>query len=141
MPEQLALSLWQRRTAESLISAFGLLALLLSCLGLYGILSYSVALRTREIGIRMALGAERRDVLWLMLRDALRLALIGIALGVPAALAASRLVSSQLFGISAADPGAIGLATLILLAVAAAASYLPARRASRVDPLVALREG
>ena len=76
----------------------------------------------------------------IVLRDALRLVLIGVALGIPAAMAASRLVSSQLFGISAADPGVIGLATLILLAVAAAASYLPARRASRVDPLVALRE-
>jgi predicted permease len=137
---QISASLSKERLLATLSSGFGLLALLLSCLGLYGILSYTVALRTREIGIRMALGAERRDVLWLMLRDALRLALIGIALGIPAALAASRLVSSQLFGISAADPGVIGLATLILLAVAAAASYLPARRASRVDPLVALRE-
>src|SRR5262245_1614020 len=140
LAKQITASLSKERLLATLASGFGLLALLLSCLGLYGILSYAVALRAREIGIRMALGAERRDVLWLMLRDALRLALIGVALGVPAALAASRLVSSQLFGISAADPGAIGLATLILLAVAAAASYLPARRASRVDPLVALRE-
>jgi predicted permease len=137
---QIAASLGKERLLATLSSGFGLLALLLSCLGLYGILSYAVALRTREIGIRMALGAERRDVLWLMLRDALRLALIGVAVGIPSALAAALLISSQLFGISAADPVAIGLATLILLAVASAASYLPARRAARVDPLVALRE-
>jgi ABC-type antimicrobial peptide transport system permease subunit len=115
------------------------LALLLSCLGLYGILSYAVARRASEIGIRMALGADRRDVLWLVLRDALRLVLIGAALGVPAALAVARLVASQLFGISAADPGAVVAATLALFAVAAMAGYLPARRATRVDPLVALK--
>jgi ABC-type antimicrobial peptide transport system permease subunit len=115
------------------------LALLLSCLGLYGILSYAVARRTNEIGIRMALGADRRDVLWLVLRDALRLVLIGAALGVPAALMAARLIASQLFGVSSADPAAILAATLTLLAVAVLASYLPARRATRVDPLVALR--
>ncbi|HEU0178069.1 MAG TPA: FtsX-like permease family protein, partial [Blastocatellia bacterium] len=120
-------------------SGFGLLALLLSCLGLYGILSYAVARRASEIGIRMALGADRRDVLWLVLRDALRLVLIGAALGVPAALAVARLVASQLFGISAADPGAVVAATLALFAVAAMAGYLPARRATRVDPLVALK--
>jgi ABC-type antimicrobial peptide transport system permease subunit len=123
----------------TLSSGFGLLALLLSCLGLYGILSYAVARRTNEIGVRMALGADRRDVLWLVMGDALRLVLIGAALGIPAALAASRLVASQLFGISATDPGAIVAATLALLAVAALAVYFPARRATRVDPLVALR--
>jgi len=136
---QIAASLGKERLLAALSSGFGLLALLLSCFGLYGVLSYAVARRTREIGIRIALGADRRDVIRLVLRDALRLVLLGVALGIPAALAASRLVYSQLFGISAADPGAIGLATLILLAVAAAASYLPARRAARVDPLVALR--
>jgi ABC-type antimicrobial peptide transport system permease subunit len=136
---QIAASLQRERLLATLSSGFGLLALLLSCLGLYGILSYAVARRTNEIGVRMALGADRRDVLWLVLSDALRLVLIGAALGVPAALAASRLVASQLFGISAADPGAIVEATLALLAVAAVACYLPARRATRVDPLVALR--
>ncbi|HMB26565.1 MAG TPA: FtsX-like permease family protein, partial [Blastocatellia bacterium] len=103
------------------------------------ILSYTVAQRTKEIGVRMALGAARRDVLWLVLSDALRLVLLGAALGIPAALAAARLVASQLYGISAADPVAITLATLALLGVAAVAGYLPARRATRVDPLVALR--
>jgi predicted permease len=136
---QVAASLQRERLLATLSSGFGLLALLLSCLGLYGILSYAVARRTSEIGVRMALGADRRDVLWLVLRDALRLVLIGSALGVPAALAAARLVTSQLFGIGAADPGAIVAATLALLVVAAVAGYLPARRATRVDPLVALR--
>jgi len=136
---QVAASLQRERLLATLSSGFGLLALLLSCLGLYGILSYTVARRTSEIGVRMALGADRRDVLWLVLRDALRLVLVGAALGVPAALAAARLVANQLFGISAADPGAVVAATLALLAVAAVAVYLPARRATRVDPLVALR--
>jgi predicted permease len=136
---QVAASLREERLLATLSSGFGLLALLLSCLGLYGILSYTVARRTNEIGIRMALGADRRDVLWLVLRDALRLVLLGVLLGIPAALAATRLVASQLFGIGAADPVAIVLATLVLLVVAAVAGYLPARRATRVDPLVALR--
>ena len=134
-----AASLREERLLATLSSGFGLLALLLSCLGLYGILSYAVARRTNEIGIRMALGADRRDVIWLVLRDAMRLVLLGVAMGVPAAIAASRLVSNQLFGVSAADPVAIGLATLALLVVAAVAGYLPARRATSVDPLVALR--
>ena len=136
---QVAASLSEERLLATLSSGFGLLGLLLSCLGLYGILSYAVACRTHEIGIRMALGAERRDVLWLALRDALRLVLVGVALGIPAALAAARLIPSQLFGISAADPVAIGLATLAMLTVASVAGYLPARRATQVDPLVALR--
>src|SRR5262249_6755323 len=136
---QVAASLREGRLLATLSSGFGLLALLLSCLGLYGILSYAVARRMQEIGIRMALGADRRDVLWLVLRDALRLVLLGVALGIPAALAVARLISSQLFGISAADPVAISLATMALLAIAAVACYLPARRATRVDPLVALR--
>jgi predicted permease len=136
---QVAASLQRERLLATLSSGFGLLGLLLSCLGLYGILSYAVARRTNEIGVRMALGADHHDVLWLVMRDALRLVLIGAALGVPAALASARLVASQLFGISAADPGAVMAATLALLAVAAVAGYLPARRATRVDPLVALR--
>jgi predicted permease len=136
---QVEASLLQERLLATLSSGFGILALLLSCLGLYGILSYAVARRTHEIGIRMALGADRRDVIWLVLRDALRLVLIGILLGIPASLAAARLVTSQLFGISATDPTAIGMATMILLAVASVSGYLPARRATRVDPLVALR--
>jgi predicted permease len=136
---QITASLTEERLMATLSTGFGLLALLLSCLGLYGILSYAVAQRTKEIGIRMALGAAHGDVLWLVLRDALRLVLCGIALGLPAALAASRLLTSQLFGISPADPLTMGLATLLLLVVAAIAGYLPARRATCADPLVALR--
>ncbi len=136
---QVAASLQRERLLATLSSGFGLLALLLSCLGLYGILSYTVTRRANEIGVRMALGAGRRDVLWLVLRDALRLVSLGAALGIPAALAAARLVASQLFGISAVDPSAIGLATLALFVVAAVAAYLPALRATRVDPLAALR--
>jgi predicted permease len=136
---QVAASLLEERLLATLSGGFGLLALLVSCLGLYGLLSYAVTQRTKEIGVRMALGAARRDVLWLVLRDALRLVLCGIALGLPAALAASRLLTSQLFGISPADPLTMGLATLSLLVVAAIAGYLPARRATRADPLVALR--
>jgi predicted permease len=136
---QVAASLREESLLATLSSAFGLLALLLSCLGLYGILSYAVAQRTREIGIRMALGAGRRDVLWLVLGDALRLVLFGVVLGLPAALAATRLIASQLFGISAADPLTMGTATLALLTVAAVASYVPALRATRVNPLAALR--
>jgi ABC-type antimicrobial peptide transport system permease subunit len=136
---QVAASLREERLVATLSSCFGFLALLLSCLGLYGIMSYTVARRTKEIGIRIALGADRHDVLWLVLRDALRLVLLGVALGIPAALAATRMISSQLFGISAADPVTIGLATLALLAVAAVAGYLPARRATCIDPLVSLR--
>ncbi len=132
-------SLHQEHVLAQLGGFFSLFALALACLGLYGVLSFSVVQRTKEIGVRMALGADRRDVLWLVLRDALRLVLLGVALGLPAALAVTRLVSSQLFGISAADPVALGLATLVLLALAAVAGYLPARRATRVDPLVALR--
>ena len=136
---QVAASLREERLLATLSSGFGLLALLLSCLGLYGILSYTVAQRTREIGIRMALGAARGDVLWLVMRDVLRLVLFGVALGIPAALAASRLLASQLFGISTADPVAIGLATLVLSVVAIVAGYLPSRRATLVNPMTALR--
>jgi predicted permease len=140
LASQVAASFREERLLAMLSSGFGILALLLSCLGLYGILSYTVARRTNEIGIRMALGADRRDVLWLVMRDAMRLVLLGVLLGIPAALAAARLITSHLFGVGAADPLAIGLAALVLLTVASVAGYLPARRATRVDPLVALRD-
>jgi predicted permease len=136
---QVADSLREERLLAALSSGFGLLALLLSSLGLYGILSYAVAQRTKEIGVRMALGAGRNDVLWLVMRDALKLAILGVAIGLPASLAAGRLLSSQLFGISAADPATIIAAAFFLLVVAILAGYLPARRATRVDPITALR--
>jgi len=118
---------------------FAALALLLASVGLYGVMSYVVTHRTREIGIRVALGAQRGTVLWLVLREALALGLFGIALGIPCALAASQLISSMLFGISSGDLPTIASVSLLLLAVGLFAGYLPARRASRIDPMVALR--
>jgi len=112
---------------------------LLAALGLYGVMAYSVAQRKREIGIRMALGAEPARVVWMVMRDVLLLVAIGIAIGVPAAIALSRVVAAQLYGLSAHDPSTLALAVAALLLVACAAGYLPARRASRLDPMVALR--
>jgi predicted permease len=137
--EQVDASLVPERLIATISGFFGFLALLLSCVGLYGLMSYAVARRTAEIGIRMALGARPGNVLWMVLREALLLALVGVATGLPAALAATRLIESLLFGLTPADPTTVSLATLLMIAVAASASYLPARRASRVDPMVALR--
>jgi predicted lysophospholipase L1 biosynthesis ABC-type transport system permease subunit len=132
-------SLLQERLVSMLAAAFGLLALALTCIGLYGVMSYSVVRRTREIGIRTALGADRGTVLWLVLRRALTMVAIGLACGIPAALIGGRYLESLLFGLKPADPLTIGMAVLILLLVAAFAGYLPARRAARIDPMVALR--
>jgi ABC-type antimicrobial peptide transport system permease subunit len=134
-------SINHERLIAKLSAVFGLMALLLAALGLYGVVSYTIARRTNEIGIRMALGAARRDVLWMVLRETLALALVGIALGVPAALAATRLVSSRLFGLSASDPGTLIAATVILLGVALVAGAIPGSRATRVSPTQALRYG
>jgi ABC-type lipoprotein release transport system permease subunit len=127
------------RLIATLSSFFGLLALLLAGVGLYGVISYGVTRRTREIGIRMALGAERSSVLWLVMRRAAAFLLIGGAIGVPAALWVTRLEKSLLYGISNQDPITVVIAMLVLAAVAALASFLPARRATKVDPMVALR--
>jgi predicted permease len=132
-------TLTQERLVAMLSSFFGLLALLLVSVGLYGVMSYTVTRRTAEIGIRMALGARRADVLWLVLRETLVLLLAGAALGLPAALGAGRLISSMLFGLTPADSVTIVAAVAFLLAVATLAGYLPARRASRIDPMTALR--
>ncbi|HSB12378.1 MAG TPA: ABC transporter permease [Blastocatellia bacterium] len=132
-------SLRQEKLIAQLVSFFGLLALVLACVGLYGVMANTVVRRTNEIGIRMALGAESGRILWMVLRETLVLVTIGIAIGIPVAIGAARLVSSQLFGLTAADPVTLISASLILTAVAALAGYLPARRASRVDPIVALR--
>jgi ABC-type antimicrobial peptide transport system permease subunit len=129
----------QERMMATLAGGFGLLALTLACIGLYGLLAYSVAQRTKEIGIRMALGAPGARVAALVLTRGARLVLIGIALGLPAAWAACRWVESMLFGLTPADPVAIGGAMLLLATAAQLAGYIPARRASRIDPLVALR--
>jgi len=129
----------QERMMATLAGAFGVLALTLVSVGLYGLLAYTVARRTKEIGIRMALGAQRRRVVMLVLNGAARLVAIGIVVGLPAAWAASRWVQSMLFGLTPTDPTAIVGATLLLALVAQLAAYLPAWRASRVDPLTALR--
>ena len=122
-----------------LCSTFAALALIISCVGLYGTVSHNVARRTGEIGIRMALGAQRRAVVWMVLRDVMVLAAIGLAISVPAALGSSKLFESFLYGMKPNDPGALTAAVAILLGAAILASYVPARRASRIDPMIALR--
>jgi predicted permease len=139
LEKQFADSLQQERLIAELVSFFGVLALVLACVGLYGVMANTVMRRTNEIGIRMALGAERPRILWMVLRETLVLVLIGIVIGIPAAIVAARLVSTQLYGLTAADPLTLSAAAVVLIAVAALAGYLPARRASRVDPIVALR--
>ena len=118
---------------------FGLLAVFLSCIGIYGMMSYSVGKRTNEIGIRIAIGASQASVRWLVLREIVVLTVIGIAIGVPIALAGSRIVAAMLFGLHGADAVSLLSSTAALLAVALLAGYLPARRAAKVDPVVALR--
>jgi len=125
--------------ASTLLGLFGALALILAVVGLYGVVAYSVTQRTREIGVRVALGAERRDVAWLVLRQGLGLAAIGLSVGLGLAFVAGRLLAKQLVGISPTDPISFAGTAMLLLVVAAAASALPARRAAALDPLVALR--
>jgi predicted permease len=136
-------NLLQERLFAKLSGFFGIVALLLACVGLYGILSYAVARRTSEIGIRMALGAQQADVLSMVLRETLVLVVAGVFLGIPASLAATRyassLISDLLYGIKANDAPTISLATVVLMTVALFAGFLPARRATKVDPMVALR--
>jgi ABC-type antimicrobial peptide transport system permease subunit len=139
LTEQVAGTLVQERMMATLAGGFGVLALVLACIGLYGLLAYSVARRTKEMGIRMALGAQRRRVIGMIVKGAVRLVVFGIALGLPAAWAASRWVKSMLFGLTPTDPATIGAAVAILATAALVAAYIPARRASRVDPMTALR--
>ena len=121
------------------LGIFAVMALVLAAVGIYGVLSYTVAQRTRELGIRMALGAEPKSVMRLVVGQAMTPALIGVGLGLAGAWGATRLMSSLLFGVSATDPITFIAVALFLLAVAAAASWVPARRATKVDPLIALR--
>jgi macrolide transport system ATP-binding/permease protein len=130
---------YQEITLAGLCSVFAMLALTIACVGLYGTMSYVVARRTGEIGVRMALGAERRAVVWMVLREVFVLFAVGLAIGVPAALGMSRFVESLLFGIRSNDPLALGLAVAILLSATLLAGYVPARNASRIDPMTALR--
>lgn len=137
--EQIDDNLDPARAVVYLTSAFGFLALALACVGVYGVMSYAVMRRTAELGIRMALGASGSNVLWIVLRDALVVLAIGLALGLPAVLACSRFLSGMLFGLSASDPATFFSASLVLAAVVICAGYLPALRAARINPMVALR--
>jgi predicted permease len=138
--DQIATSLRQERLFARLATLLGAVAILLSAIGLYGLLAYGVARRTAEIGLRMALGAARASVVWMVLRESLVLAGIGLLLGVPAALAGTRVLQSMLFGLAPRDPvTTLTVAALAMVLLAAVAGYVPARRAARVDPLVALR--
>ena len=139
LAEQVGRSVASQSLTARLSAFFGLLAVFLASIGIYGLTSYGVARRTNEIGIRVALGAPRARVFWIILRDVLLFASTGLALGVPIALAAGQLVSSLLFGIKPADPATMVVAATLLVVLTVAAGYLPARRATRVDPMVALR--
>jgi ABC-type antimicrobial peptide transport system permease subunit len=137
----LTASMARPRFYTSLLTLFAGVALVLAAIGIFGVLSYSVAQRAREISIRMALGASATGVVRMIVRHAMTLAIIGVAVGVLGSIALGRVLSSQLFGVSAADPVTFGAVIVVLLASAAAASYLPARRAAGLDPANALREG
>jgi len=139
MNEVIAASLAQQRFMMILLDSFAVTALLLASLGLYGVISYLVGQRTHELGIRLALGAQRSDVLRLVLSHGMKMALAGTALGLVAALGLTRLLSKMLYGVSATDPITFAVITMILIGVALLACFLPARRATKVDPLVALR--
>jgi predicted permease len=130
----------QEVTFAKLCTGFAVLALLIACVGLYGTMSYNVTRQTGEIGIRMALGAQRGTVVWMVLRRVLLLAAVGLAISVPAALIGTRLVKSFLFETQPNDPGTLALAGVVLLSAAILAGYAPARRASRIDPVAALRQ-
>jgi len=132
-------SLGQRRFYMMLLGGFAALALILAAVGLYGVISYSVAQRTQEVGIRVALGASGSDVVAMVMRQGLRLAAVGLAIGLALALVLKSVLRGLLVGVSATDPATLAVTALVLLIVAVLASYVPARRAARVDPMVALR--
>jgi putative ABC transport system permease protein len=133
------MSLVRERMLAFLATFFAALALILACIGLYGVMAYRVARRTREIGIRIAVGARQKSVVWMMMRETLLLVAIGVALGTLASLDANRYIAGQLFGVTPRDPVAIVVALSVLAIVTMVAGYLPARHASRIDPVKALR--
>jgi ABC-type antimicrobial peptide transport system permease subunit len=136
---QVEAALVQERLMATLAASFGVLALILAAVGLYGLIAYTVARRTSELGIRIALGAGHGNVMWLVIEGALRLLAFGLLLGVPAAWAASRLVTTMLWGLSATDPVTIAAAIAVLMITGVLAGWVPARRAARIDPMAALR--
>jgi len=139
LEEQLDDTLLTERLIAMLSAGFGALATLLASIGLYGVMAFVVARRTKEIGVRMALGAVPGTVLWLVMKEVLLLLGIGLAVGVPAAIGLGRLMATQLYGVQSQDPCVAGVAIALLAGVAAMAGLIPARRASRIDPLIALR--
>jgi predicted permease len=139
MDDVIATSFAARRLTMLLLGIFAVLALALACVGIYSVIAYLVGERTHEIGVRMALGAQQSDVLRLVLGQGLRMALTGIAIGVAGALALTHLMTHQLFGVTAYDPTTFAASALALLCVAISAAWIPARRATKVDPLIALR--
>ena len=139
LAERLDRSLGAQRTAAMLVGIYGMLALVLATVGLYGSMAYAVSRRTREMGVRMALGARAAEVRRHVIAGALRVTLVGTAIGLAAAVPATRLLRSQLFGVSPVDPATLVSVVVILAAASVAAAYLPARRATRVDPVIALR--
>ena len=139
LEEQIDRRLTTQRLLAELALFFGALALLMAAIGLYGVMSYSISRRTGEIGVRMALGASTRGVIWMVLRETLRLVAIGVAIGLPCALALGRLIANRLFGLTPSDPLTIALAILIILVATMMAGFVPAHRASRIDPMQALR--
>jgi ABC-type antimicrobial peptide transport system permease subunit len=139
MEEIISGSIAGQRFSMILLAAFAVLALLLSSIGIYGVISYLVGQQTREIGLRMALGAQRRDILHLILGAGAKSALLGVAIGIAAALALTRLMTGMLYGVTATDPLTFSAVALLFVCVALAACYIPARRAMRIDPMAALR--
>ncbi len=139
MRELLRSEMAQPRFHALLLGGFAALALLLAAVGVYGVIAYAVSQRTRELGVRMALGASATDIGWLVLRRGMALAVAGTALGLLGALAANRLLSALLFEVSPTDAPTLGVVALVLLGVAALASLLPARSSTRIEPVVALR--
>ena len=138
MEDTIARTLLKRKFTMTLLTIFAGIAIALASIGLYGVMSYLVSQRTREMGIRMALGAQRRDVLQLVIRRGMLLTLVGVGLGLAGSFGLTRLISSLLFGVSATDIGTFGAVSSLLFVIALLACWLPARRASRVDPIVAL---
>ena len=139
MEQVMAISVGSRRFNTLLLGIFAGLAMVLAAVGIYGVMAYGITQRTHEIGLRMALGAQRRDVLGMLIRHAMTLAGAGVALGVVGALALTRLMASLLYGVTATDPLTFAMVSLLLAAVVFGASYIPARRATRLDPMAALR--